>query len=583
MASLIVPRFDPEEPWPTLGPQIADLIEDRFIFGPGSLKGQPAVLDAEKRAILYSFYEVYPQWHEYAGRRRYKRCGWSVRKGLAKTEFGAWVVEAELHPEGPVRCDGFDAHGQPVGRPVRDPYIPMLAVTVEQVEELMYGALYVMVTEGPEADLFDASLERIIRLGPTGRADGKAVPLSNSPGARDGARTTFQAFDEPHRLYLPRQVAAHETMVANLEKRVLEDPWGMYVGTAGEPGEGSIAEGLHQEAEQIRDGVLDDDDPDLFYAHREAGPGYDLNTLEGRIAAIAEATGPVGEYGPGQFRSIAKQWDRPKANKAYLERVWLNRWTRSDEQAFDVTKRIHLLRDDPFTRRGRQLVTGGFDGARFRDSTAYVLTHVETGIQKMWGLWERPTDEELGRDKDGEVNWWEVDAEEVVDRWDEAHKRFEVWRDNCDPPHWTEIIAMQAGKHVDAKGKSVVEEWWTNQLKPMAYAVKRYREALAFEEIGFVRDDPLEDAFARHMGNAGRRKVPYWDEDEVHEEGADSKGATPEAKTKRGEQLFVLRKIHPDRKFDGQMAAILSWEGYLAARAKGAKATRRRSTRVRRL
>jgi hypothetical protein len=583
VASLIVPRFDPEEPWPTLGPQVEALIEERFIFGPGSLKGQPAVIDAEKKAILYSFYEVYPQWHEYAGRRRYKRCGWSVRKGLAKTEFGAWVVEAELHPEGPVRCDGFDAHGEPVGKPVLDPYIPMLAVTVEQVEELMYGALYVMVTEGPEADLFDASLERIIRLGPTGRADGKAVPLSNSPGARDGARTTFQVFDEPHRLFLPRQVQAHETMVANLEKRVLEDPWGLYVGTAGEPGEGSIAEGLHQEAEQIRDGVLDDEDPDLFYAHREAGPGYDMNKIEDRIEAIREATGPVGEYGPGQFRSIAKQWDRPKANKAYLERVWLNRWTRSDEQAFDVTKRGPLLvPDDPFKRPGRQLVTGGFDGALFRDSTALVLTHVDTGRQKMFGLWERPTDEELGRDSDGELNTWEVPVAEVNGKVHEACTRFQMWRLNADPPWWTEPISVWAGKYVDAKGHSVVEEWWTNQIKAMAYAVKRYVEALDTAAVTFVKDDPLEEAFARHFANAGRRKVPYWDEDEVHEEGVDAKAADPSNKAKRGQQLFILRKIHPDRKFDGQMAAILSWEARLAAQAKGAKATRQ-STRVRRL
>jgi hypothetical protein len=125
---------------------------------------------------------------------------------------------------------------------VRDPYIPLLAVTVEQVEELAYGALYVMCTEGPDADLFDATLERIIRLGRT--AGGRqGVPLSNSPGARDGARTTFQGFDEPHRLYLPRAVAAHETMVANLEKRVLEDPWGLYVGTAGEPGRAASPRG----------------------------------------------------------------------------------------------------------------------------------------------------------------------------------------------------------------------------------------------------------------------------------------------------------------------------------------------------
>jgi hypothetical protein len=142
-------RRSTREPWPTLGPQVCDLIEERMVFGPGSLQGEPAVLDDDKRAAIYSFYEVYPQGHEFAGRRRFKRCGYCVRKGLAKTELMAWVAEAELHPEGPVRCDGFDANGEPVGRPVKAPYIPLLAVTVEQVEELAYGALFYMVTEGP--------------------------------------------------------------------------------------------------------------------------------------------------------------------------------------------------------------------------------------------------------------------------------------------------------------------------------------------------------------------------------------------------------------------------------------------------
>jgi hypothetical protein len=87
------------------------------------------------------------------------------------------------------------------------------------------------VHRGPGRRPVRRGLERIIRLDDRGAPDGKAVPLANSPGARDGARTTFQGFDEPHRLFLPRQVDAHETMVANLEKRVLEDPWGLYVGT----------------------------------------------------------------------------------------------------------------------------------------------------------------------------------------------------------------------------------------------------------------------------------------------------------------------------------------------------------------
>ena len=532
MSVLIVPDLD-EEPWPTLGPQVAALIEECSIFGPGSLKGQPAKLDAEKRAALYRMYEVYPQGHRLAGRRRYKRCGISWRKGLAKTEFMAWVAFAELHPDGPVRCDGFDADGNPVGRPVVDPYIPMLAVTAEQVEELAYGALYVMCTEGPDADLFDSTNERIIRLSSSGRADGKAVPLSNSPGSRDGARTTFQCFDEPHRLILPRQIDAHETMVANLEKRVLEDPWGLYVGTAGEIGQSSIAEGLHQEAQMIEKGDLSD--PQLFYFHREASPGHDLTKQDDRIAAVTEATGPVGEYGPGQFESIARQWERPTADKAYLERVWLNRWVKSGRQAFDA-KRWATLGTAELVEPG-SFVTWGFDGAKYRDSTGIVITDIPTGRQRLWALWEKPLDAEA----------WEIPDEQVIDSIDQLHATFKVWRGYYDPFYWDEAMKRAAGKY----GDDVVVEWRTNRTQAMAWAVRRYREAQTAGTCTWSKADPLAEAFARHIAAAGRSDVNVWDD--------------------KGERLFILDKIHPDRKFDGAMAGNLSWEARLDALKAGAK------------
>lgn len=553
MATLIVPRFDPEAPWPTLGPQVCDYIEERMVFGPGSLAGEPAVLDVDKRAAIYSFYEVYPQGHRLAGRRRFKRCGYSVRKGLSKTELLAWVSLAELAGDSPVRCDGFDADGEPVGRPVRQPYIPLLAVTVEQVEELAYGALYYMVTEGPDADRFDATLERIVRLSDRGTADGKAVPVANAPGARDGARTTFQGFDEPHRLYLPRQLLGHETMVANLEKRVLEDPWGLYVGTAGEPGQGSIAEGIHTEAVAIDKGEIKD--PQLWYMHREAGPGFDLADFDQRVAAVEEATGPIGEYGPGQFESIARQWDRRGADKKYLERVWLNRWTRSDEQAFDVKRRADLLvSDDPFTPGA--FVVAGMDGARFRDSTGIVLTHVETGRQKVWAAWER-TEYHLDPET-GELEPWEIDEAEVTASVESLMARFEVWRFNCDPPHWTETIGSWSARW------PCVEEWWTHRVTQMAYAVRDYKEALASGAVTFLAPDPLEDLFAEHCAAAGKRETRIYDDE--------------------GKPLSILRKLHPERKFDVQMAAILSWQARLEAVKQGAKpTTKRRSSKVKRL
>lgn len=529
MAVLLVPDLD-ESPWPTLGPQVASLIEECSIFGPGSLKGQPAVLDDEKRAALYRLYEVYPQGHRFAGRRRFKRGAISWRKGMAKTEFMAWVAFAELHPDGPVRCDGFDANGNPVGRPVRDPYIPMLAVTAEQVEELAYGALYVMCTEGPDADLFDSTNERIIRLSPSGRADGKAVPLSNSPGSRDGARTTFQCFDEPHRLILPRQIEAHETMVANLEKRVLEDPWGLYVGTAGEIGEGSIAEGLHAEAQQIDEGAIAD--PQLFYFHREAGAGYDLDEFDERVKAVAEASGPVGEYGPGQFESISRQWDRPSADKAYLERVWLNRWVKSGRQGFDVKRWAELGTAEPI-EPGSHIV-GGFDGARFRDATAIVITDVPAGRQQLWDLWERPLDD----------SEWEVPEDEVTASIARLISEMKVWRIYCDPPYWTDTVAAWAGKWPD-----IIAEWWTSRKGPMTRAIREYREAMQSGAVSWPKGHRMSADLSRHIAAAGRKDVNLY--------------------TDEGERLFILDKIHPDRKFDAAMAATLSWKARLDAIASG--------------
>lgn len=566
---LVVPGQD-EEPWPSLGREVCDFIEDRGIYGPGSLQGYAYDIDPEFRAFLYRCYEVYPaivskafagggpglivkDRHPWAGRRRFKRVALSVRKGLAKTEKEALVVYAELHAEGPVRCDGFDASGDPVGRPVISPYIPMLAYSVDQVEELAYGALRYIVENGPDADLFDASLERVMRIDENGREDGKALPLAQSPNSRDGARTTLNAFDEPHRLYMPRHKAAHNTMDANLPKRPLEDPWSLYVGTAGEPGQGSVAEDLHTEAQKIHEGKLDD--PRLFYLYRtDDKPKRDLTDKAERILAITEATGPAGEWGPGQFDDIASQWDREGADLNYLERVWLNRWIRSNEQAFDVKRWAQLqhLEGDP--AKGlrprispRALVTVGFDGARLRDSTALTVTDIVTGTQEVWGLWEQDLD-----DPD-----WEVPAEEVDQAVTQVFKHFKVWKMYGDPPYWTTELGTWSGRH-----KGLVEEWWTNRLKPMAYAIRAYEEAMASGAVGWAAADPWAADFGRHVGNAGKKVLNNILDD-------------------RGNPMHILTKIHPDRKFDIAMSAVLSWQARLDALAAGIGV--RKKTTVRRI
>src|ERR1051326_7238853 len=86
MAVLMVPGLD-EEPFPTLGPQVVAWMESYLVHGPGDVRGRPYSLDDEKKGVIYRLYEVYPQDHPKAGRRRFKRAGISVRKGWAKTEM----------------------------------------------------------------------------------------------------------------------------------------------------------------------------------------------------------------------------------------------------------------------------------------------------------------------------------------------------------------------------------------------------------------------------------------------------------------------------------------------------------------
>ena len=242
------------ERYPTLGVQVCAWIEENLVFGPGDLLGEPALLDEEKRGLIYRMYEVYPPKHLQAGRRRFRRVAISLRKGSAKTELAAWLAAAELHPYGPVRADGFDADGQPVGVGVTDPYIPMVAVTEDQSDELAYGALREILLRSAVADDFDIGIERIMRIG----GDGKAVSLATSPDARDGARTTFQVFDETGRMKRDALKAAHRTMLANLPKRRAADPWALEISTSPAPGEGSVAEDTMDYARQVAGGAIAD-------------------------------------------------------------------------------------------------------------------------------------------------------------------------------------------------------------------------------------------------------------------------------------------------------------------------------------
>lgn len=316
-------------------------------------------------------------------------------------------------------------------------------------------------------------------------------------------------------------------MLANLPKRLLADPWELETTTAYSPGEGSVAEETAAYARAVAEGRVKDSR--LFFFHRQASD-YDLADPAQLRQAVLEAAGPTAPW--RDIEGICDQWQDPEADRAYLERVYLNRPVQAAAQAFDAVQWGTLARPEYHIPDGA-LVVGGFDGALYHDATAFVITEVETGFQEPFGIWENP----------GIPNW-EVPAGDVDAAVEEAFRRFQFWKLYGDPYYWEGWLAKWQGRH---PGKVV--EWRTNRIAPMAYALKAYRTAMQTGEVTHNGDRVL----ARHIGNACRTNTNYRDD--------------------QGEPMWLIRKEQPDspNKIDAAMAGCLSWEARNDAIADGAR------------
>jgi hypothetical protein len=536
----VCPPVD-DVPWPTLGPFVCEFIESNLCHGPGDLLGAPVTLTPELRAWLYRIYECEPPTIETrkrgvitrttnprAGRRRFNRCALSLRKGSSKTEIAAWIATVELHPDGPVRCAGFTTGGEPIPRGVTDPYIPMISYSEEQTEELAYGAMRRMLEQVSIGRDFDIGLTRIMRLD----GHGKAEAVSASPNARDGARTTFQHADETHRFVLDNLKKAWTVMLNNLSKRPIAEPWALETTTAYEPGARSIAEQTHDYARK----VMRDPHPEtskLFFFHRQASDDVDVGNPVSLRRAVIEASGPYISKWTDVERIVAS-FGEPDADKAYQERVWLNRPTQSSGIAFN-TRRWKELVSNQIPPAGSAIAIG-FDGHRYSHSVALVATHIDSGFQWPLGIWQKPVSQQSE-----ESEQWEAPIAEIDGAIADAFARFRVCRLYADPEHWESYVAAWAGRF----GKDRVFEWKTSRRNPMSYAIRAFNTAITGGELSHDGDA----VFAEHIANARKVQTSLQDE--------------------QGQPLTLIQPERPTQPIDGAMAAVLSWEARNDAMAAG--------------
>jgi len=504
----------------SLGFEAIDWIEAYLCHGPGDVQGEPLVIDDEMAAFIVKAYELDPE----TGRRKIKRAFLSRPKGRAKSEIAGALVCFEAL--GPCRFDGWNADGDPVGRPLTYPFIRCMATEEGQAGNT-YDNVTVMLShlaehagdEFPRIDL-GRSAQTSSRIFFEG--GGEIVPSTASSASKDGGKESFSVFDETHLYVLPELRAMHKMVRRNLTKRKLADPWGLETSTMYAVGEDSVAEATHQYWEDVKAGKVRDGG--LLVDHRQAPHVEDLHNDEQLLAALEYVYGDAASW--MDLETIARDMQAPDTDPEDARRYFLNqRGTRSGV-AFDAGRWAELAKPG-FTVPKKDLIVVGFDGARWRDSTALIGTQLRTGYQWVIGAWEAPTGKK-------EAETWGVPVGEVHAALEAAFDQWRVARVYADPPYWEETVAAWAGKY----GEKIVVEWWTHRPRPMAFALRAFRTA---QTDGSLSHDG-DKLYARHIANAVKRDARVKDDDD--------------------KPMWTIQKDRHDspRKIDAAMAGCLSWE-----------------------
>lgn len=478
--------------FPTLGWQVIDWIEEFLVHGPGDVQGQPIMLDDEFSKFILDSYRVWPRGHEREGRRVRQRAFLSRPKGRAKSELAGMIACAE--GLGPVRFDGWDAAGEPVGRPVKGPEILCFATEEDQAGNT-YGNVSWMLTEGkaaveyPGIDIGRTSLTST-RVHLPG--NGVIEPVTSAATSKDGGKSTFVVWDEVHLWYGDRLRQLYHTVRRNLGKRKAADPWGLITSTMYRPGQGSVAEELHADWQKKPEGGL-------LFDHRE-GPDVDLDDDVQLLGALQQAYGAAAEWMDLE-RILNEEFRSDTVNRDDSVRYFLNRRVEHSDDflSVDVYESSTAVRK---VKKGER-ITLGFDGSdhgadgRKADSTVLRGCTLEDGHLFTIGIWSHPDDVR---------DWW-VPRDEVRAAFAKAFTDFDVVRFYGDPSLWQNDLDVLAGEHGEdrvAKMNTRNDVWVADSLDMLAVGLRR-------GELGHD-DDPVA---GEHYRNARKWIKPAPRNDET--------------------------------------------------------------------
>lgn len=509
--------------FPTLGYEVADWIEASCAIPDGDHVGEPYELTDEQLRFLLWHYRLRPT----ARAGMPPSSAWAYRRSQlvrpqkwGKGPLSSGMICAEA--EGPVLFDGWDANGDPVGRPWATPWIQVTAVSEDQTDNVWRSLLPMIELGALKADVPDTGLTRINLPG-----GGIIEPVTASARSRLGQRITFAVQDETHS-WLERNGGIR---LADNQRRNLAGMGGRSIETtnAWDPAERSVAQ-LTFESKL----------PDVHIDYPTPAEGS-IRSKRDRTKIFKRGYGDSWWVDLARIDADAVELIK-RGDPAQAERFFANRIVAGADAAFDLDEWAACARSGATIPKGA-LVTAGFDGARRKDATGIVITEVATGLQVVHAVWHQGVDFED-----------EIDDSEVDEAMVSVFDYYDVWRLYGDPPYWEDAMDRWAGRW----GADKVVAWATYRKRPMAAALRAFYTSISTQALGHVDDE----RYNAHIRHARKKTHPGMVDDD-------------------GIPLWTIEKDRHDSpdKIDLVMAGCLSWEARGDAVAAGAltKKPRRRT------
>lgn len=554
--------WKPSEPdeVPTLGWYVIDwMIEN--LAQPAIDHYEPFVPYREQEDFILRWYEIVPA----TGRFRYQRGLLGRPRGWGKSPILGGLCGVEALAE--VVFDGWDADGQPVGKPwstIRTPLVHVAAVSEDQTAntwqpmiEMLNGPV---LDNYPGLELFDTVVNLPRRRG--GGPGGKIEKRTSSGRTVKGAPTTFAVLDQTEE-WVPSNGGPHlaqkiRTNTAKNGGRTIESP-NAYI-----PGEGSVAEASHAAATAALEGRTRLREV-VLWDHREAPADTDMtdrkSLTHGLRVAYGDSSGhPSGcllhkpACPPGHVdleSQIEVIWD-PATDPQIARSDYLNQITHASDSWLSAPEWAAVMNLDTAIGSDDAIVLG-FDGSRGRakgkaDATALVGCRVADGHLFEVDVWEQPTGP-AGKD-------WTPPAQQVDASVREAFKRWNVVGMYADPNGWESWIAKWEAAYVrrlkiKANRDAPISAWPRGKHTNAIEAVERLRVAVIEGECSHDGSAAL----TRHVLNARMRAA------------------------RNG---YLLYKDYPDspNKIDAAYAAVMAWKARLDAISAGVGTQRRSKSKV---